>query len=151
MTTSCQENDAPRWPRTPRTPALSVMDRAGDDHSQIARHTERMDKQVFTGGLRTSSGFNATIPFARLILADEGMTLRLFGFVYAHGDWSTVRSAQRVVGGLLGSPGVRIVLGDAKQFVFWSYHPQRVLDALSGRGVPIVDPGAKPPKVWLGS
>jgi hypothetical protein len=110
-----------------------------------------MDKQAFTGGLRTSSGFNATIPFARLSLADEGMTLWLFGFVYARGPWSTVRSAQRVVGGLLGSPGVRIVLEDTKQFVFWSYHPEQVLDALSGRGVPIVDPGGKPPKVWLGS
>ena len=115
------------------------------------KHTERVDKQVFTGGLRTSSGFNATIPFARLTVAEEGMTLRLFGFVYARRDWSEVRSAQRVVGGLLGSPGVRIALRDGKQFVFWSFNPQLVLDTLSDRGVSTVDPGAKPPKVWLGS
>jgi hypothetical protein len=79
------------------------------------------------------------------------MTLRLFGFVYARCDWSEVRGAQRVVGGLLGSPGVRIALGDGKQFVFWSYNPQLVLDTLSDCGVSIVDPGGKPPKVWLGS
>lgn len=79
------------------------------------------------------------------------MTLRLLGFVYARSDWSEVRSAQQVVGGLIGSPGVRIVLGDNKQFVFWTYGPELVLETLKDRGVPIVDPGGKPPKVWLGS
>ena len=110
-----------------------------------------MEKQVFTGGLRTTSGFNATTPFARLTLADEGITLRLFGFLYARSEWSDVVSGERVRGGLLGNSGVRIALGDGMQFVFWSFQPQRVLDALGSRGVRIIDNGARPPKVWLGS
>lgn len=109
-----------------------------------------MKKQAFTGGLRTQ-GFNATWPFARLELTDDGMTMRLFGMTHTRSDWSGVANAQRVVGGLLGSPGVRITLSSGKQLVFWAWHPQVVLDALGSRGVSILDPGKKPPKVWLGT
>ncbi len=108
----------------------------------------RMDKQSFTGGLRTR-GFNATSPFARLTLVDEGLTVRLFGFVYERREWSGVASAQRVIGGLLGSPGLRIALRDGKQFVFWCFDPQLILEALRKRGVLILDSGDKPPKVWF--
>ena len=69
-----------------------------------------VNKRAFTGGLRTQSGFNATAPFARLTIADDGLTVRLFGFVYARCDWSGVAHVQRVVGGLMGSPGARITL-----------------------------------------
>jgi hypothetical protein len=110
-----------------------------------------VDEQVFTGGLRTAWGFNASSPSAQLTLADSALTLRLFGFVYARREWSGVANGQRVVGGLLGTAGVRLSLSDGKQLVFWSFEPQVVLDALSRRGVPVLDVGPKPPKVWLGS
>ena len=58
-------------------------------------------------------------------------------------------NAQRVVGGLLGSPGLRIALRDGKQFVFWCFNPQPVLEALRRCGVLILDSGDKPPKVWF--
>ncbi len=108
----------------------------------------RVNKQSFTGGLRTR-GFNATSPFARLTLADEGLTVRLFGVLYARREWPGVANAQKVVGWLLGSPGLRITLRDGKQFVFWCFYPQPVLEALRKRGVLILDSGDKPPKVWL--
>ena len=91
-----------------------------------------MDKDVFTGGLLTV-WFNVTIPFARLTLTDEEMSLRVVGIRYARRGWSDVKSAQRVVGGLLGSPGVRFVLRSGKPFIFWSFDPERVIRALSRR------------------
>src|SRR5216683_2370868 len=105
-------------------------------------------KLAFIGGMRTP-GFNATWPFAGLSFADEGFTLRLMGVVLVRGDWAYVESAQRVVGGLLGSPGVRLVLADGQRFVFWSFQPDAVLAALRVLGVQIVDPNGRPPKVWL--
>ena len=105
-------------------------------------------KLAFIGGMRTT-GFNATWPFAGLSFADEGFTLRLMGVVLVRGDWAYVESAQRVVGGLLGSPGVRLVLADGQRFVFWSFQPDAVLAALRVLGVQIIDPNGRPPKVWL--
>jgi hypothetical protein len=110
-----------------------------------------MRKQAFTGGLRTPGGFNATWPFARLTLTDDGMTMRLLGITHTRSDWSGVANAQRVVGGLMGSPGIRITLTGGKQLVFWTFNLQVVLDALGSRGVSILDAGTKPPKVWLGT
>jgi hypothetical protein len=114
------------------------------------RQTYLVSKQVFTGGLRTS-GLNATFPFARLAVAEDGITLRLFGIVHTRSQWSEVVSAQRVIGGLLGSPGVRIALEGGRQFVFWHRDPQRVLDALSRLGVLVLEVEGRPPKVWFGS
>src|SRR6266851_6807842 len=109
-----------------------------------------MGKQAFTGGLRTP-GFNATWPFARLTLTDDGMTLRLFGLVHTRRDWSIVQSVQRVVGGMLGSPGVRIILADGRRIVFWTFSVDAVLAAFQGHGVPVVETGGHPPKAWLGT
>lgn len=106
--------------------------------------------QGFTGGLRTP-GFNATWPFARLVLTDESLTLRLFGFVHTHSAWADVATVERIVGGMLGSPGVRVVLTDGRRLVFWCSDPRRVLEAFSSRGVQVIDSGRKPPKVWLGT
>jgi hypothetical protein len=108
-----------------------------------------VDKVAFIGGMRTATGFNATWPFAGLSFADEGFTLRLMGLVLMRGDWAYVESAQRVIGGLLRSPGVRLVLADGQRFVFWSFQPDAVLAALRVRGVQIIDPNGRPPKVWL--
>jgi len=90
-------------------------------------------EERFTGGLRTSWGFNATVPFAELTMFDAGMNVSVLGFQYALVSWSEVVSAQRVVGGLLASPGVRVRLGSGQRFVFWSFHPKAVLE-LSGHG-----------------
>lgn len=106
--------------------------------------------QRFTGGLRTMGGFNATWPFARLVLTDQGLTLRLFGFVHARSGWVGVAAAQRVVGGMLGSPGVRVVFTDGRRLVFWCFNPRRVLDAFRSHGVQVKESDSKPPKIWLG-
>lgn len=105
-------------------------------------------KAAFIGGLRTL-GFNVSWPFAGLTLTDEGFTLRFIGLVHLRGDWAHIESAQRVVGGLLRSPGVRLVLADGRRVVFWSSQPDAVLNALRTRGVQITDPDGPPPKVWL--
>jgi len=107
-------------------------------------------KLAFIGGMRTP-GFNATWPLAGLTFTDDGFTLRLIGLVLIRGDWAYAESAQRVTGGLLRSPGVRLVLADGQRFVFWSFQPDAVLAALRARGVQIIDPGGPPPKVWLGT
>jgi hypothetical protein len=106
--------------------------------------------QSFTGGLRTV-GFNATWPFARLVLKDEGLTLRVFGFVQTRREWDGVVNVEQIVGGILGSPGVRIALIDGSKLVFWSFNPQRVLEAFRSYGVQIIESSKKPPKVWLGT
>ncbi|SRR5713101_9309131 len=109
-----------------------------------------MGKQAFTGGVRRA-GFNATWPFARLTLTDDGMKLRLLGFMHTRRDWSGVQSAQRVVGGLMGSPGVRITLADGQRIVFWTFSVYAVLAAFQDHGVSVIDTGGRPPKVWLGT
>ncbi len=107
-----------------------------------------MDKVAFIGGLRTL-GVNVTWPFAGLTFTDEGFTLRLTGLVFLRGDWAHIEGAQRVMGGLLRSPGIRLLLSDGRRVVFWSFQPDAVLAALRGRGVKIIDPDGPPPKVWL--
>jgi hypothetical protein len=98
-----------------------------------------MAEDVFTGGLRRG-WFNATWPFARLTLADSELVIRLFGVVNVRSDWGGVATAQRVVGGLTGSPGlgVRITLTNGLRVVFWTFRPARVLMALKARGVSVV-------------
>jgi hypothetical protein len=109
-----------------------------------------MDKVAFTGGMRTT-GFNPTWPLARLTLTDKGLTLRLVGLALVQSDWAEVASAEHVVGGLMGSPGVRLTLMDGRRFVFWSFRPEAVLAALRDRSVQIIEPDGRPPKVWLGN
>jgi hypothetical protein len=105
-------------------------------------------KVAFIGGMRTP-GFNATWPLAGLTFTDNGFTLRFVGLVLIRGDWAYVESAQRVIGGLLRSPGVRLVLADGQRFVFWSFQPDAVIAALRARGVQIIDSNGRPPKIWL--
>ena len=78
----------PRWPRS------DIVER------QMARH-------VFTGGLRMS-WFNATWPFARMTVDDEGIVVRVLGFAAFQTGWPALTRAERVVGGLFGSAGVRL-------------------------------------------
>jgi hypothetical protein len=109
-----------------------------------------MPDQSFIGGMRTFM-FNATWPLAGLTLSDDGMTLRLMGFVHTRRTWSGVASVQRVVGGLLGSLGVRIKLVDGTQLVFRAFSPDPVLAAFRDHGVKVVESEGRPPKVWLGT
>ncbi len=106
-----------------------------------------MNKQVFTGGIRTS-WFNASWPFGRMTLTDDGLVIRTIGIVNARSIWPEVRKAERVVGGLLRSPGVRLTWADGSQMVFWSFNPEAVLSALKAHGVDVVS-SDRPPKVWL--
>ena len=41
-----------------------------------------MPQERLSGGLRTSWGFNATVPFAELTLLDAGMNVSVLGFKY---------------------------------------------------------------------
>ncbi len=109
-----------------------------------------MKDQVFTGGIRTGA-FNATWPFGRMNLTDEELIIRTLGAVTRRSTWQAVARAERVVGGLLRSPGVRLTWVEGDQLVFWSFKPDAVLNALKARGVEIVDSAGKPPKVWLGT
>lgn len=109
-----------------------------------------MRKQAFTGGLRRF-GFNATWPFARLTPTDDHMTLRLLGFVHTRWGWPEVENVQRVIGGMMGSPGVRIVLVDGQRIVFWTFAPRAVLAAFEADGVTVINTEGRPPKVWLGT
>jgi hypothetical protein len=115
-----------------------------------AKLVNRMGKVAFTGGMRTN-WLNATWPLARLTLTDKGLTLRLVGLALVQFDWAELVSAERVVGGLMGSPGVRLTLMDGRRFVFWSFRPEAVLAALRDRRVQIIEPDGRPPKVWLGT
>jgi hypothetical protein len=108
-------------------------------------------REAFTGGLRTSTGFNATWPFARLTLSDDGLVIRLLGIVHARSKWGDVESAEGVVGGLMRSPGVRLRLAGRPPVVFWTFNKAAVLAALRSRGVAIIDPSGRPPKVWFGA
>jgi hypothetical protein len=135
---------------TVQEPVKQISVDQGCGETNRTYQTDTMKKQAFTGGLRTP-GFNATWPFARLTLSDDGLTLRLCGLIHTRSDWLGIANAQRVVGGLMGSSGVRITLNSGRQLVFWAWSPQAVLDALQSRGVSILDSGKKPPKVWLGT
>ena len=95
--------------------------------------------------------FNATWPFAGLTLNDDGMTLRLLGFVHTRHAWSKVQSVEHVVGGLMWSPGVRITLVEGPRLVFWAFSPDPVLAAFREHGVKVVESHGRPPKVWLGT
>ena len=108
-----------------------------------------VEKQSFIGGLRWN-GFNATTPFAGLTLDDKGVTIRLIGIVRARHPYSEVTQAERIVGGMLGSPGVRITFATGQRCVFWAFNPRRVLAAFRDRGVPVIDEG-KPPRIGLGT
>ena len=145
MTTSSWKKRRARTPQDAR-----------NKHAECYRTRHRRNKitymgqQAFTGGLRTA-GFNATWPFARLTVTDDNMTLRLFGLIHTRRDWATVQSAQRIVGGILGSPGVRITLADGRRIVFWTFSPEAVLAAFQAHGVSATDEQGRPPKVWLGT
>ena len=91
-----------------------------------------------------AAGFNATQPLARLILTDKGLTLRLFGLVQLHSDLADVESAERVIGGLIGTPGLRLTLMDGRRFIFWCFHPDNALAALRDRDVQIIGPDGRP-------
>jgi hypothetical protein len=105
-----------------------------------------MDKKVFTGGLRTA-WFNATSPFARMTVDDDGIVIRLFGFRAFQAQWPALTLAERVVGGVMGTPGVRLVRVDGRRVVFWTFRPEPVFDALRAHGVRLQE-SQSPPKIW---
>ena len=89
-------------------------------------------------------------PFGGLTLSDDGMTVRFLGRFFMRRDWSGVASVERVVGGLMGTPGVRIRLVDDDQIVFWAFSPDPVLAAFRERGVQVVESEGQPPKARRG-
>ena len=107
-----------------------------------------MNELSFIGGLRTG-WFNATWPFAGLTLDAVGVTVRLFGFVRLRRGYSAVAKVERIVGGLLGSPGIRIETTDGDWLVFWTFNPKAVLEAFREHGVRAKASDVRPPKVWL--
>lgn len=97
----------------------------------------------FLGGLRWVGG-NATWPLVRLELDTEGMRVRPSARLLSpllpewRFGWDEVLLAERVHGLLFGSAGVRFsIRGRKYPFTFWYSNPQRVLDALTRRGVPV--------------
>ena len=112
-----------------------------------------MDKKVFTGGLRmtffnaTWPIFNATSPFARMTVDDDGILIRVFGVKLFQTAWASLTHAERVVGGFMATPGVRLVRADGRRVVFWTYRPQPVFDALREHGVTPLE-SRTPPRVW---
>lgn len=106
-----------------------------------------MPEQSFLGGLTTTKYLlKATWPFGGLTLSDDGMTVRFMGRVFTRRDWSGVASVERVVGGLMGTPGVRIRLVDGDQIVFWAASSDPVLAAFRERGVHVDESEGRPPK-----
>ncbi len=106
-----------------------------------------MDKRVFTGGLRMSWGINATSPFARMTVDDDGIVVRLIGLAVFQAQWPALTLVERVVGGFMATPGVRLVRADGRRVVFWTFRPEPVLDALRAHGVTLRE-SQSPPKIW---
>jgi hypothetical protein len=116
-----------------------------------------MPERSFLGGLRITK-FNLIWPFGGLALSDDGMTVRFVGRVFTRRDWSGVSSVERVVGGLMGIPGVRIRLVDGDEVVFWAFSAEPILAAFREHGVQVVESEGPPPKArggegwppWIG-
>lgn len=104
-----------------------------------------VDKRVFVGGLRKGT-FNATWPFARMTVDDGGVVIRVLGFPAFDADWSALEF-ERVVGGLLASPGIRLTRSDGLRVVFWSFRPGSVIAELRARGA-VVRESQDPPRIW---
>jgi len=111
-----------------------------------------MPEQSFRGGLSTTKYLlKATWPFVGLTLSDDGMTIRFMGRSVTRRDWSGVAGVARVVGGLMGTPGVRIRLVDGDQIVFWAFSPDPVLAAFHEHGVHIDESEGRPPEARNGA
>lgn len=108
-----------------------------------------MARQVFTGGLRTS-WINATWPFARMTVDDDGIVVRVLGFAAFQTGWPELTRAERVIGGFIGSAGVRLTRTDGRRVVFWTSRPEPLLDALRTHGVTPAE-SQRPPKIWFGT
>jgi len=108
-----------------------------------------MARQVFTGGVRTT-WFNATWPFGRMTVDDDGIAVRVIGFAAFKTDWPALTRAERVVGGVVGSAGVRLTRTDGRRVVFWTFRPEPILDALRAHGVN-PEESQRPPKIWFGT
>jgi hypothetical protein len=96
----------------------------------------------------------ASTPPGRLLeltLSHDGLVLRAFGIAHTRLAWKDLEGATPVVGGMLGSPGVRLLIAHRPPVVFWTFNRVGVLDALQSRGVAIIDPPGRPPKVWFGA
>ena len=108
-----------------------------------------MTRTNFTGGLRTS-WLNATWPFARMSVDDEGIVVRVLGFIAFRSEWPSLTQAEHVVGGLVRSHGVRLTRTDGQRIVFWTFHPEPILNAVRLHGVPAPESGTRP-KIWFGT
>jgi hypothetical protein len=112
---------------------------------------------VFTGGIRSPLGRNATWPFIALELSTEGLHLRLrFGLLaWAIPDldqepipWSEVSRAELAGSLLPGGKGVRFET-DRAPFVFWSFSAERVLRTVEAVAPPGIVRWGKPKRIWL--
>lgn len=106
----------------------------------------------FFGGVR-DGGFNASWPLATLRVSREDLVIRFLGLESRHWAVDQIEIAERVVGGLLGSPGIRFRPKAGTQgsvIVFWTFQPQAVIACLEAAGIPVTQV-PKPPKIWLGT
>jgi hypothetical protein len=81
---------------------------------------------------------------------DDGIVVRVLGFAAFQTGWPTLARAERVIGGFLGSAGVRLTRTDGRRAVFWTSRPGPILDALRARGVAPLQ-SQTPPKIWFGT
>jgi uncharacterized protein (AIM24 family) len=97
------------------------------------------------------SWFNATSPFARMTVDDDdGIVVRVLGFAAFQTGWQALTRAERVIGGFLGSAGVRLTRTDGRRVVFWTSRPEPILDALRAHGF-TPEESQRPSKIWFGS
>lgn len=109
------------------------------------------NEQSFIGGLRwsgTSGVGNATWPLARLVTSATGMTVgpqsaaaavpTLGTMPSMNLSWADVACAERVVGAIARSPGVRFRFRDKQApIIFWTFRPVAVLDAVEAHGIQV--------------
>ncbi len=85
-----------------------------------------------------------------MTIDDKGIIVRLLGFAAFQTDWPELSRAERVIGGALRSPGIRLTRTDGRRVVFWTFRPEPVLDALRTHGV-VPAESERPPKIWFGT
>jgi hypothetical protein len=82
-----------------------------------------------------------------MTIDDDGILIRVFGVKAFQTEWAALTHVERVVGGVLGTPGVRLIRADRRRVVFWTYRPQPIFDALREHGVTPQE-SRTPPTVW---
>jgi len=81
---------------------------------------------------------------------DDGIVVRVLGFAAFRAGWLELSGAERVIGGFVGSAGVRLTRTDGRRVVFWTFRPEPLLDALRMHGVTPAE-SKRPPTIWFGT